>query len=42
MAEHVAAIGRAARDVPESLGHVFGYTNGNDASARDLRFPDGK
>lgn len=43
-AELVAVIGRRAKDVPESeaLDHVFGYMNGNDVSARDLQFLDGK
>jgi 2-keto-4-pentenoate hydratase/2-oxohepta-3-ene-1,7-dioic acid hydratase in catechol pathway len=37
-------IGKAARDVSEAdaLGHVFGYATGNDFSARDLQFRDGK
>ncbi len=26
----------------EALGHVFGYATGNDFSARDLQFRDGK
>jgi 2-keto-4-pentenoate hydratase/2-oxohepta-3-ene-1,7-dioic acid hydratase in catechol pathway len=39
-AELVVVIGRAARDVSEgdALDHVWGYTNGNDVSARDLQF----
>jgi 2-keto-4-pentenoate hydratase/2-oxohepta-3-ene-1,7-dioic acid hydratase in catechol pathway len=38
-AELVIVIGRRARNVPESraLDHVWGYTNGNDLSARDLQ-----
>jgi len=37
-------IGRRARDVSEAdaLDHVFGYATGNDFSARDLQFRDGK
>jgi 5-carboxymethyl-2-hydroxymuconate isomerase len=37
-------IGRAMRDVPaaEALDHVFGYTVGNDVSARDVQFGDGQ
>jgi 2-keto-4-pentenoate hydratase/2-oxohepta-3-ene-1,7-dioic acid hydratase in catechol pathway len=37
-------IGTTARDVsPEdALDHVFGYTVGNDVSARDLQFGDGQ
>ena len=37
-------IGKTARDVSEAdaLGHVFGYATGNDFSARDLQFRDGK
>jgi 2-keto-4-pentenoate hydratase/2-oxohepta-3-ene-1,7-dioic acid hydratase in catechol pathway len=39
-AELVAVIGRRARRVPvaDALDHVFGYTCGNDVSARDLQF----
>lgn len=38
-AELVAVIGRRVRDVPasEALGCVFGYTAGNDVTARDLQ-----
>jgi 2-keto-4-pentenoate hydratase/2-oxohepta-3-ene-1,7-dioic acid hydratase in catechol pathway len=38
-AELVAVIGRAARNVSEAdaLDYVWGYTNGNDFSARDLQ-----
>ena len=37
-------IGKQARDVSEAdaLGCVFGYATGNDFSARDLQFRDGK
>ena len=37
--ELVAVIGKAGRDIPESsaLDHVFGYTVGNDITARDLQ-----
>ena len=43
-AELAAVIGKPARNVSESdaLSYVFGYTNGNDVSARDLQFLDGK
>lgn len=39
-AELVIVMGRDARNVSErdALDHVFGYTNGNDLSARDLQF----
>jgi 2-keto-4-pentenoate hydratase/2-oxohepta-3-ene-1,7-dioic acid hydratase in catechol pathway len=39
-AELAVVIGRRARDVGEAaaLDHVFGYTNANDLSARDLQF----
>jgi 2,4-diketo-3-deoxy-L-fuconate hydrolase len=42
-AELAVIIGRAARNVPESgaLDHVFGYTNANDVSSRDLQFSEG-
>ena len=38
-AELVIVVGRRARNVSEedALDHVFGYTNGNDVSARDLQ-----
>jgi 2-keto-4-pentenoate hydratase/2-oxohepta-3-ene-1,7-dioic acid hydratase in catechol pathway len=41
-AELVAVIGTTARRVTEAnaLDHVFGYTCGNDISARDLQFGD--
>jgi 2-keto-4-pentenoate hydratase/2-oxohepta-3-ene-1,7-dioic acid hydratase in catechol pathway len=37
--ELVAVIGRAGRDLSEAdaLGHVFGYTIGNDVSVRDVQ-----
>ncbi len=37
-------IGEMARDVSEAdaLAHVFGYATGNDFSARDLQYRDGK
>ena len=37
-------IGKTARDVSEAdaLSHVFGYATGNDFSARDLQYRDGK
>jgi 2-keto-4-pentenoate hydratase/2-oxohepta-3-ene-1,7-dioic acid hydratase in catechol pathway len=37
-------IGKTARDVSEAdaLDYVFGYATGNDFSARDLQFRDGK
>jgi 5-carboxymethyl-2-hydroxymuconate isomerase len=37
-------VGRTMRDVPaaDALGHVFGYTVGNDVSARDVQFGDGQ
>lgn len=42
--EMVAIIGRRARDVDErdALDHVWGYTLGNDVSARDAQFADGQ
>ncbi len=42
-AELAVVIGRRARNVPESeaLEYVFGYTNSNDVSARDLQFSEG-
>ena len=42
-AELAVIIGSAARNVSESeaLGHVFGYTNANDVSSRDLQFSEG-
>jgi 2-keto-4-pentenoate hydratase/2-oxohepta-3-ene-1,7-dioic acid hydratase in catechol pathway len=41
-AELVVVIGRTARQVSvgDALAHVFGYTCGNDLSARDLQFGD--
>ena len=37
-------MGKTARDVSEAdaLQHVFGYATGNDFSARDLQYRDGK
>lgn len=42
--ELAVVIGTDTRDVPapEALGHVFGYTVGNDVSARDVQFGDGQ
>jgi 2-keto-4-pentenoate hydratase/2-oxohepta-3-ene-1,7-dioic acid hydratase in catechol pathway len=42
-AELAVVIGREARNVSESeaLDHVFGYTNANDVSSRDLQFSEG-
>lgn len=42
-AELAVVIGKAARNVPESeaLDYVFGYTNANDVSSRDLQFSEG-
>jgi 2-keto-4-pentenoate hydratase/2-oxohepta-3-ene-1,7-dioic acid hydratase in catechol pathway len=42
-AELAVIIGRAVRNVPESeaLDYVFGYTNANDVSSRDLQFSEG-
>ena len=42
-AELAAVIGRAAKNVSESeaLDYVFGYTNCNDVSSRDLQFSEG-
>ena len=42
-AELAVIIGRAARNVTESeaLDYVFGYTNANDVSSRDLQFSEG-
>ncbi|MGH3145408.1 MAG: fumarylacetoacetate hydrolase family protein [Rubrobacter sp.] len=42
-AELAVVIGRTARNVPESeaLDHVFGYTNANDVSARDVQLGEG-
>ena len=43
-AELVVIIGKEAREVSEedALNYVFGYTCGNDVSARDLQFSDGQ
>ena len=42
-AELAVVIGRAARNVGESeaMDHVFGYTNANDVSARDIQLGEG-
>jgi 2-keto-4-pentenoate hydratase/2-oxohepta-3-ene-1,7-dioic acid hydratase in catechol pathway len=42
-AELAVIIGSTARNVSESeaLDHVFGYTNANDVSSRDLQFSEG-
>jgi len=42
-AELAVVIGKAARNVPESkaIDYVFGYTNANDVSSRDLQFSEG-
>jgi 2-keto-4-pentenoate hydratase/2-oxohepta-3-ene-1,7-dioic acid hydratase in catechol pathway len=42
-AELAVVIGRQARNVSEAeaLEYVFGYTNSNDVSARDLQFSEG-
>ena len=42
-AELAVVIGKAARNVSESdaLDHVFGYTNANDVSARDIQLGEG-
>lgn len=43
-AELVAIIGKKAKNVPveQALDYVFGYTCGNDVSARDLQKSDGQ
>ena len=42
-AELAVVIGRAARNVPESeaMDYVFGYTNANDVSTRDIQLGEG-
>src|SRR5215204_2259539 len=42
-AELAVVIGRAARNVSEAeaLDYIFGYTNANDVSSRDLQFSEG-
>lgn len=42
--ELAVVVGRSMRDVPaeRALDHVFGYTVGNDISARDVQFGDGQ
>ena len=43
-AELVMVIGKKGKDIPkeEALSHVFGYTAGNDVSARDLQLLTGQ
>lgn len=43
-AELAVVIGRRAKNVKleEAMDHVFGYTNFNDVSARDMQFADGQ
>ena len=43
-AELAVVIGRTARGVSaaDAMGHVFGYCNVNDVSARDFQFADGQ
>ena len=43
-AELAVVIGRRAKNVrvEEAMGYVFGYTNFNDVSARDMQFADGQ
>ncbi len=43
-AELAVVIGKVTRGVSEenALEHVFGYTNANDVSARDVQFSDGQ
>jgi 2-keto-4-pentenoate hydratase/2-oxohepta-3-ene-1,7-dioic acid hydratase in catechol pathway len=42
--EMAFVIGRRAKNVrrEDAMGHVFGYTNFNDVSARDFQFADGQ
>ncbi len=42
-AELAVVIGKTARNVPESeaMDHVYGYTNANDVSARDIQLGEG-
>lgn len=42
--ELAVIVGKTAKEVSEAeaLDHVFGYATGNDLSARDLQFRDGK
>jgi 2,4-diketo-3-deoxy-L-fuconate hydrolase len=42
-AELAVVIGRTARNVPEAqaLDYVYGYTNANDVSARDIQLGEG-
>jgi 2-keto-4-pentenoate hydratase/2-oxohepta-3-ene-1,7-dioic acid hydratase in catechol pathway len=43
-AELVVVIGKRGRNIiaPEAQNHVFGYTVGNDVTARDLQWSDGQ
>ena len=43
-AELAVVIGRKAKNIQlgEAMDHVFGYTNFNDVSARDMQFADGQ
>jgi len=43
-AELAVVIGRRAKNVKleDAMNHVFGYTNFNDVSARDMQFADGQ
>lgn len=43
-AEFAFVIGKTAKNVKleKAMGHVFGYTNFNDVSARDFQFADGQ
>jgi 2-keto-4-pentenoate hydratase/2-oxohepta-3-ene-1,7-dioic acid hydratase in catechol pathway len=43
-AELAVVIGRRAKNIrlDEAMDHVFGYTNFNDVSARDMQFADGQ
>lgn len=43
-AELAFIIGRSAKNISreDAMGHVFGYTNFNDVSARDFQFADGQ
>ena len=42
--ELTLVVGRGGRDIPPDrvIGHLFGYTVGNDVSARDLQFGHGQ
>jgi 2-keto-4-pentenoate hydratase/2-oxohepta-3-ene-1,7-dioic acid hydratase in catechol pathway len=43
-AELAVVIGRSAKNIKleDAMSHVFGYTNFNDVSARDMQFADGQ